>query len=207
MVGETKLTGAQRRQVILDTAEDLIAEEGYAAFTARRVAAIVDIKLASLQYYFPTRGDLLKAVMENIVARYKDKALSEVVDMTVSPSIRFATIIRWFLEDIRTNSKTSRLFPQLWALAGHNDQARDALDDLMIAYRQQLGQWMSEVNPALSSAECEARCAVLTALIEGMTIIVGEGKPRHTATTGLDDTIVEMALDLAQRPAKSHDEV
>ena len=197
-ITEKKLSGTERRSAILDAAEQLIANEGYAAFTARRVATIVDIKLASLQYYFSTRGALLEATIDNILSKYIEETDRVFAGSSQSPERQMEKAVQWLLDDIRNSPQTSSLFPQLWALATHNDHAKNALDRLMITYRQRIALWIIGVNPTLSTEESERRGAVIAAMIEGTTIIVGQGKPLYPATQNIDRYIVKIALELAR---------
>lgn len=50
------------RLLILDATRDIMVEEGYAAVSARRVAAKAGVKPALVQYYFSTMDELLLAV-------------------------------------------------------------------------------------------------------------------------------------------------
>lgn len=54
--------------VILDVAQDLVQRGGYNAFSYHDLADAIGIKTASIHYYFPTKGDLGKALMK----RYTD---------------------------------------------------------------------------------------------------------------------------------------
>jgi AcrR family transcriptional regulator len=53
---------AKNRQVLLDAAEQLMLAEGYAAVTARRVAAQAGLKYQLVHYYFRTMNDLFLAL-------------------------------------------------------------------------------------------------------------------------------------------------
>jgi len=52
------LESAENRDVLLDAAEQLMREEGYAAVTSRRVAAKAGLKPQLVHYYFRTMDDL-----------------------------------------------------------------------------------------------------------------------------------------------------
>jgi len=60
--------GDSARQRILDAAEALFAERGYAAATTREIAAQAEIQKRMLFYYFPTKDALYRAVLERIIA-------------------------------------------------------------------------------------------------------------------------------------------
>jgi AcrR family transcriptional regulator len=50
------------RQRILDAALDLMAEHGFVEVTQPKIARAAGVRQSHLTYYFPTRGDLLKAL-------------------------------------------------------------------------------------------------------------------------------------------------
>ncbi|NKQ51568.1 TetR/AcrR family transcriptional regulator [Amycolatopsis sp. K13G38] len=55
---------AKNRGILLDAAEQLMLEEGYAAVTSRRVAAKAGLKSQLVHYYFRTMDDLFLAMFE-----------------------------------------------------------------------------------------------------------------------------------------------
>lgn len=57
-----KLTTMQEK--ILNTAESLIQQMGYNAFSYKDIALVVGIKTSSIHYYYPTKEDLAVAVIE-----------------------------------------------------------------------------------------------------------------------------------------------
>ena len=56
------------KERILDTAERLFAERGYAAISLRQVIAAAEVNLAAVHYHFGTKEDLLDAVVLRKVA-------------------------------------------------------------------------------------------------------------------------------------------
>jgi AcrR family transcriptional regulator len=50
------------RTLLLDTAERLLRDEGYAAVTSRRVGEAADVKPQLVHYYFPSMDDLFTAL-------------------------------------------------------------------------------------------------------------------------------------------------
>ena len=51
------------RKRLLDTAREVLANEGLDCFVLREIAKRAEMQLGNLQYYFPTRDDLLEAVI------------------------------------------------------------------------------------------------------------------------------------------------
>ena len=57
---------AKNRVVLLDAAEQLLLEEGYASVTSRRVAEKAGLKPQLVHYYFRTMEDLFLAVFRRM---------------------------------------------------------------------------------------------------------------------------------------------
>jgi AcrR family transcriptional regulator len=71
MVG---LDRSATRKVLLDTAEIMMVEEGYAAVTSRRLGARAGVKPQLVHYYFPSMDDLFVALFRRIGERRIDHA-------------------------------------------------------------------------------------------------------------------------------------
>ncbi len=61
---------------ILDVAEAMIREKGYNGFSFREIANSIGIKSASVHYHFPTKGELVAA----LVRRYTDTMMDDLGD-------------------------------------------------------------------------------------------------------------------------------
>lgn len=72
-------TNASTRLKLIDAASALLDEEGYPAFTARRVAARAEVKPQLVHYYFRSMEELVVTVFQRSSATYfrlHDEALS-----------------------------------------------------------------------------------------------------------------------------------
>ncbi|TXR54719.1 TetR/AcrR family transcriptional regulator [Reinekea thalattae] len=58
------------KQRLLDAGESFIIESGYGNFSFRDIAEEVGIKSASVHYHYPTKGDLVAAVMERYTEQF-----------------------------------------------------------------------------------------------------------------------------------------
>ncbi len=65
---------------ILDFAQELTQKRGYNAFSYRDLAKEIGIKTSSIHYYFPTKGDLGKA----LVVRYRESFHVMLADIDAS---------------------------------------------------------------------------------------------------------------------------
>lgn len=72
-------TGTKTRLRLIDAASEILAEEGYVAFTARRIASHADLKPQLVHYYFRSMEELVVIVFQRssaIYFRLHDEALS-----------------------------------------------------------------------------------------------------------------------------------
>ena len=89
-----------RKQQILQTAIEMIADEGYASLTMRALARASGMKLGALQYHFRTSEEMLRALVGYIAEIYQISfaSLKEAsTDAEGSPSIR--EIVLFVLDD------------------------------------------------------------------------------------------------------------
>ena len=76
-------TGSHRHEVrdrLLRAALDLVNTQGIQNFTQARVAAAAGVRQSHLTYYFPTRNDLLKALVQEGTAEFRDHIGAELTD-------------------------------------------------------------------------------------------------------------------------------
>lgn len=97
------------RTRILDCALGLMSEHGSAGTSMRRLAAASEVNVATIYHYFPSKSDLLAAVIgerhygERLVAEEPDIHLGQPVDM------RFAGLMNWLWFGTHTEQAVLRL--------------------------------------------------------------------------------------------------
>jgi len=72
-------TNAKTRQRLIEAASEILDEEGYPAFTARRIASRAELKPQLVHYYFRSMEELVVTVFKRSSASYfqlHDEALS-----------------------------------------------------------------------------------------------------------------------------------
>jgi len=161
---------------IVEAALDVLIHEGFGAMTLRRVASACGQRVGNVTYYFATKEDLLRAVLDVVEAGYFE-AITDLRSRTnETAEKRFALWIRFVLEDIQ-NERTTKLFSELWALANQNTFVNDAVNRIYERGRNILRELIEELNPSLDPEERETVAVFIQAATEGMTIFAGYGKP------------------------------
>jgi AcrR family transcriptional regulator len=158
---------------IVLAARELLMTEGYAQFSMRNVAARAGLHLANVQYYYKTREDLVKALLDDTGERYRSSYEELRAKAPTDREARFKAVVEFNLKDIAT-SETRRYFIQLWALLTEIDgRAGHLMNDLYAIDIQQLSDCIADLAPDTDAAEVRRRASILAAMIEGMVVVRG----------------------------------
>src|SRR5262245_59714942 len=65
------LSSAGTRERVLLSARRVLIRDGHARFSIRRVADLAGIAVGNLTYHFPSKRQLLRALIESLVAEYR----------------------------------------------------------------------------------------------------------------------------------------
>ncbi|MEW9855499.1 TetR/AcrR family transcriptional regulator [Novosphingobium sp. M1R2S20] len=117
MAGAVRRIGAETsatRAIIVEAAESLIREEGYAAVSTRRIAARAGLKPSLVHYYFPTTDDLLIEVSRR-GAEESDRMIEE----ALASENPLEALWRFFVDTSRT-----AMALEFMAMANHRDALR-----------------------------------------------------------------------------------
>ncbi|MEY4589854.1 MAG: hypothetical protein RL497_1930 [Pseudomonadota bacterium] len=103
------------KQKILNAAIQILGDFGYQALTQTRVAEAAGLRQGLLTYHFPTRSDLLKAVVEESKTQITQAMMTSNEPLTITR-----------LQDIVVNSALAKNIPRIMlalTLAGDEDPA------------------------------------------------------------------------------------
>jgi AcrR family transcriptional regulator len=107
------------RKALLNAAQDLMLEEGYAAVTTRRVAAKAGLKPQLVHYYFDSMDELLLELVRRATSRSRD-ALARVL---AGPNPLHG------LWELSSDANATALQIEMMALANHRKAIRAELAD------------------------------------------------------------------------------
>jgi AcrR family transcriptional regulator len=109
---------------LLDAAERLLIETGYAALTTRSVAAEAGVNHGLVHYYFGSMEELLLQVLERFTDRLIDRQAA-MYEADVPFLEKWRTAMRWLDEDVQAG------YPKVWwelqAMAWNHPEMRDRL--------------------------------------------------------------------------------
>ena len=187
--------GEDKRQHVLEAAADLLIESGYHNFSMRKVADAAGIRLGNLQYYFPSKEKLVKAMLDNALSQYLEDFFE--IRQQGTPEEQFLTVINHVVFDLN-RKRTTVFFPELWSLSNHEKGVTKSMDEMYENYRKVLTDIIGEVNPKLSLQQCRRLALFVSASLEGHTIFIGYRKPWKKETANIVDMASQSFLWLVR---------
>lgn len=190
--------GRDRVERILDAAEHVFIDDGYARFTMRRVADRAGISVGNLSYYYATKKNLLTDLLDWVITPYIQsfEGLRNVAGAT--PEAQLRALLTLVIDDLATRD-TTLFFPELWALANRDADAARQMEHMYERYRAVLADIAGSINPGLSDARRRELALFITSAIEGHTVFVGHKRPHRQDLGAVRDLAIETFIEVVKR--------
>ncbi len=190
--------GNPTAQRLLNAAREVLIRDGSAAFSMRNVAQEAQLRLATVQYYFPTRDDLVRAMMRDTESRYRAACEQCLASVPAKPLERFKAILRFYLKDV-ADPLTRRWIIQMWALLSTLDaQSGTLLDDFYDMDISGLHTYIADLCPDTPATEIRRRATLLAAMLEGLVVVRGAHSPRPAELKRLSTLSEQLGLQIAR---------
>jgi AcrR family transcriptional regulator len=159
-----------RRQELILAAFHIIAEKGFEGLRVRNVAAQVGINGATLHHYFPTKEDLIQAVVEYTITRLR--SLMESLALAGSPAEKIHTHLTRLYQLMREEPSIFVVLIEISMRAQHQSMMKFIIQQhavwqgllagiLREGIEEQI--WPSDLDP-------EAVAATIITLMEGASL-------------------------------------
>lgn len=162
-----------RRPELVGLARSVLVDEGLDRFVLRDIAARAGMTVGNLQYYFPTRDDLLTAVVEAEFDRDLAAIRSAVAGMgTDTDTGAGGSGLAAIAERLVCNwcDGGSSVFTALSLLAFHHERFRLLNREIYTTFYAELGSVIRAADPGAGDDEVAARARLITALLDGVAI-------------------------------------
>lgn len=163
--GDRMDKGNARKAKILQMAEWVLVDEGYAGFSLRKVAKRAGVSIGNLQYYFPTRAQLLDGMMESLLGSCMSHYERHIV-VIPNPQDRLMECATYLLSD-SSQQGMFQILREMWALAVHDEDAAASVEEFTRSWQAMQSTMIREVNPDLSPERADALAAVAVAMLCG----------------------------------------
>jgi AcrR family transcriptional regulator len=192
--------GMSRAHDILRAARGLLAAEGYAGLSMRRVAAEVGMSLSNLQHYYQSKELLVEALLLYTLDVFQAKMDGISAAMVSASRIeQFLSTADMFLEEI-TDPATHAIFFEIWALASRNQFASSLMDRMMARERKAIYNLIRGLNPEIPDAEYMKRAILMVAQIEGLMLFRLNKHRRGEEFLAMREAVKKVILRLATVP-------
>ncbi|CAH0134055.1 HTH-type transcriptional regulator BetI [Massilia sp. Bi118] len=192
--------GLGRAQDILEAARGLLAADGYAGLSMRRVAQEAGMSLSNVQHYYGSKDLLLEALLLTTMDSFQARMDAIAAAMSERSQLeRFLTTVDMFLDEI-TDPLTHAFFFELWALASRNPFASNLMDKMLGRERKTVYNLIRGLNPGISDDETMQRAILMVAQIEGLMLFRLDKRRRRTQFDAVRASLRKALLALATMP-------
>ncbi len=161
-----------KRELILNAAENCLRERGLNRFNIRDVAKEAGVSLGSVHYYFSSKEHILMEIFRQFVNRVSQATLSSTSDS--GPKQVMMNFVDGYFAELAKEPSNCQVFIDLWDHVTRHEDARQLLDtyyrnslkflsDLIKEGKQQ-GVFHAE-SPAMAAAQ-------IIAIIDGIKVQV-----------------------------------
>jgi AcrR family transcriptional regulator len=162
---------------ILESARAVLVTHGYAAFTSRRVAEAAGMAVGNLTYHFPTKRELLRALIARLLKSYAQRFETFLADSKRNSALDLEMLVRWVWTDA-IGVDTTRTFRELWALALHDVVIRRAIDDFYDEAMSGVVQLLKHARPHADLQTIQLLVQLIAMVSEGGSVLYGTGRER-----------------------------
>ncbi len=164
--------GTQTIERILEAAHCVFVNEGHASLSLRKVAQEAGIAVGNLTYHFPSKQDLIEAMLQRTLASYVDLHLTHHQSADVPEIEVLLNVVEFYVRNARENYK---FFYQLWGYAGISEEARATVRNLYRPIGRFVYHLVRAANPALDDMQIRRAVAQISSIEEGFKLFIGLG--------------------------------
>lgn len=172
----TKKKFSERHDEILDVTINVLANEGYTSLSMRGIADRIGIHLSTLQYYFPTKRDLLKSTIEKSIGTMVRMMDEITLNSSTAPEKLLRKALRIHLKSCH-DPVIAKLFVALWGMASHDEDVNSLLTEVYKNDCRRYSNLIKKANPHLTKRICENKAILILAQLEGLVLFISPEKP------------------------------
>jgi AcrR family transcriptional regulator len=167
--------GALRQAAILDAAEEVLVTKGNAGSAMRDFAAAAGVRVGHLQHYFPTRADLIRAVLyrslQRSLQRLNDTSGIDVGNGAGEPLTRehSGRLIAALLAE-HSDPAGIGMHVEVWAIALSDTQIAAAVRAFYARYAEHVADLVQRARPELAEKQRDAVAGTIVSLFEGAAV-------------------------------------
>jgi AcrR family transcriptional regulator len=187
--------GQARAREILRAARKILVESGYAALTTRRVAEAAGVRQSNVQYYYPTKTDLVRALFQDMTRSSARELDNRLTGASRSPKQVLVGSIDQFLQAHQSPDHVAFL-RELWAMAAHDPAVADVMRGFYQHWVDVVTEKVQQINPDLGLRKAQRRALLIVAMMDGLSLFQGASDLDHPAVSGIEREVREVVLSM-----------
>lgn len=185
--------GKDRALDIIGQAQHILTSEGLANLSTRRVAEELGISVGHLAYYFPSKEELLKAIIESVIEGYDAELATEFDRFPEDPEQRLEAMLRYMIEDSK-RPEVRAFFYQFWGYSNNNEAGQGYRTRMYQHFAVQIQELLRDVHPAVNDRDLNNMTYGLLAFLEGLHVIYGTRGIDTLESDQFDDYVLQQLL-------------
>lgn len=188
--------GRQSAAAVLDAAAALLVEEGAAGLSTRKVAARAGMHAGNVQYYFRTKQDLVRALLERCIGEGRERVGARLESARGSAKEKLLGAIEEILAD-QCSPEGCALFREVWALAAHDEEVAAVVRGFYRDYIAEVATVLRQASPRLGAAAATRVATLVVAMLEGLSVVEDAPARRPADKRRLAGEIAGVAMAMA----------
>jgi AcrR family transcriptional regulator len=182
---------------IVRAAKAVFLSCGGASFSIRGVAKQAGMSMGAVQHFYPTRDQLIAAMLEYVTNEYEAEWERVALDFPFNGEDRLLHAVEYLAGDI-LQSETRQFFFSLWALSCHNEFAAKLQEEMYAHHARNLAAFVGGARPGFSERQCLETAMQIAALVEGMMLYTAPGTRHFSSKQALVRTVTRAVMKIIQ---------
>ncbi len=174
-----------RREAIVRAALTVLQRDGYAALTARKIAAEAQMSLGHITYHF-TNMDEVMSEAYRLAAQVLQETEAKLDRGEGTARDRFAALLKAGFTDDILNPAYLRMRIDLWSAALTRPEIAKTEIELYLAYRARLEHLLTEMSHYSRRDRVAGVCDVVMATLDGLWLDWMRRRDRAAVNRGLE---------------------
>ena len=196
----SRASGERTRVEILRAAKQVLATDGYARFTLRRVASEAGLTVGNLAYHYPSKRDLVRALIMLLIAEYRAQVETHMRSTPSKSPGAFRSLVAWLMQD-SASAQTSRLFRELWTIALHDPFIAKAIDRFYAEVQETASVHLRHNFPKLPPGTVREIVQLMGIISEGSNVLYGTARSPTAPLEKVTKLACSLLVQAAQRSA------
>ena len=157
---------------------------GSAQFSIRGVAKEAGLSMGALQHFFPTRDQLVAAMLEFVANDYEQQWQQLSRALPLSGKERLMKAIEYLVDDAFLVD-TRHFFFSFWALSCHNQFAATLHEQICAHHTKNVASFVRAACADFTTRQCREAALQIVALTDGLMLFTSPGAKHFTTPAAM----------------------